>query len=99
MFSFVQNRFRFYSVALGLTVFSLLSPWIFGLNLGIDMTGGIQIEYNVKDGNVDAVEALARTYAEEIEKTTTVNGKMIMNGMSVYGIAGTTAFIVEAGFA
>ena len=24
---------------------------------------------------------------------------MVMNGMSVYGIAGTTAFIVEAGFA
>lgn len=99
MFSFVHNRFRFYTLALALTGFSLLSPWIFGLNLGIDMTGGIQIEYNVESGNVDTIEALAKTYAEEIEKTTTVNGKMVMNGMSVYGIAGTTAFIVEAGFA
>jgi preprotein translocase subunit SecF len=45
MFSFVKNRFTFYAVALGLMAFSLISPWIFGVNLGIDMTGGIQIEY------------------------------------------------------
>lgn len=96
MFSFVQNRFKFYSIAVGLMVFSLLSPWIFGVNLGIDMTGGIQVEYNVESGNVDATEALAKTYAEEIEKTILVNGKAVMNGMSVYGIAGTTSFVVEA---
>lgn len=99
MFSFVQNRFKFYSIAVGLMVFSLLSPWIFGVNLGIDMTGGIQVEYNVESGNVDATEALAKTYAEEIEKTILVNGKAVMNGMSVYGIAGTTSFVVEAWFA
>ena len=96
MFSFVQNRFKFYSIAIGLMIFSLLSPWIFGVNLGIDMTGGIQVEYHVETGNVDATEALAKTYAEEIEKTILINGKAVMNGMSVYGIAGTTSFVVEA---
>ncbi len=101
MFSFVHNRFRFYSIAIILVIFSLLSPWLIPewVNLGIDMTGGIQIEYNVETGNVDSTEALAKKYAEEIEKTIMVNGKVVMNGMSVYGIAGTTSFIVEAGFA
>ena len=47
MFSFVQHRFYFYTVAFGLFLFSLASPWIIGLNEGIDMTGGIQIEYSV----------------------------------------------------
>lgn len=98
MISFVHNRFKFYAVALVLTCFSVISPWIFGLNLGIDMTGGIQIEYSVEGGNIDAVENLAKTYASEIEKTVTVNGTAVMNGMSVYGIAGTNSFIVEAGF-
>ncbi len=60
------------------------------------MTGGIQIEYNVESGGVDSTEALAKKYAEEIEKTTKVNGKAVMNGMSIYGIAGTTSFVVEA---
>ena len=50
MFSFVQNRFRFYTVAVIFIVFAILSPWILprGINLGIDMTGGIQIEYSVE---------------------------------------------------
>lgn len=48
MFSFVKNRFYFYALAFGLFIFSLVSPWIVGLNQGIDMTGGIQIEYNVE---------------------------------------------------
>ncbi len=47
MFSFVQNRFYFYTIAFGLFLFSLATPWIIGLNQGIDMTGGIQIEYSV----------------------------------------------------
>lgn len=45
MFSFVQHRFYFYAIAFGLFLFSIASPWIIGLNEGIDMTGGIQIEY------------------------------------------------------
>ncbi len=99
MFSFVQNRYKFYSVALGLIVFSLLSPWIFGgVNLGIDMTGGTQIEYSVEGGDVKAAQALATTYATEIEKTIKAGGKSIINGRSIYGIAGTKSFVVETGF-
>lgn len=60
------------------------------------MTGGIQIEYNVESGDIDSTEALTKKYAEEIEKTIKVNGKAVMNGMSIYGIAGTSSFVVEA---
>lgn len=98
MFSFIQNRFYFYGVALALTVFSLLTPWIFGVNLGIDMTGGIQIEYSVEGGDSSKAEALAKTSASEVEKTLQVNGKSVINGISIYGIAGTSSFVVEAGF-
>lgn len=47
MFSFVKNRYTFYAIALVLMVGSLLSPFFTRLNLGIDMTGGIQVEYSV----------------------------------------------------
>ncbi len=49
MFSFTKNRFRFYTIAGILIVLSLLAPFLLpgGINLGIDMTGGIQIEYAV----------------------------------------------------
>lgn len=55
MFSFVQNRFYFYAIAFGLFLFSLATPWIVGLNQGIDMTGGIQIEYSVDGVTGDSV--------------------------------------------
>jgi hypothetical protein len=42
------------------------------------------------------IQARTKQYAEEIEKTIQVNGKNIMNGMSVYGIAGTSSYVVEA---
>lgn len=98
MFSFVHNRFRFYAVALVLTVFSLLSPFLFEMNLGIDMTGGIQIEYKVESGDESAVEALARTLSDEVRKTVKIQDKDVINDIVVYGIAGTPSFIVEVGF-
>ena len=99
MFSFVQNRFRFYAVAIGLTVFSLISPWIFGINLGIDMTGGIQVEYSVENGDVASGIENAKTIAHTLEEKLLIGGKKVINGINVYGIAGTNSFIVEAGFA
>jgi preprotein translocase subunit SecF len=47
MFSFTKNRFAFYAVAVGLLIISIILPFVMKLNLGIDMTGGIQIEYKV----------------------------------------------------
>jgi preprotein translocase SecF subunit len=98
MYSFVKNRFKYYAIAGGLVIFSLISPWIFGLNQGIDMTGGIQIEYKTEGGDDVALEASAREFANELKKSTLIGDKEVMNDVNVYGIAGTTSFIVEAGF-
>lgn len=99
MYSFVHNRFKYYTIAGTLVVFSLISPWIFDLNEGIDMTWGIQIEYKVESWDEVMSENLARTTAEEFKKSITVSGKEVINDIVVYGIAGTPSFIVEAGFA
>lgn len=77
---------------------SLLAPFVLGVNLGIDMTGGIQIEYNVSAGDEMTAEKNADTLAEKLKKETLFNGKEVINDINVYGIAGTTSFIVEAGF-
>lgn len=98
MFSFTKNRFRFYTFAWVLSVISLLAPFVLGVNLGIDMTGGIQIEYNVSTGDEMTAEKNADTLAEKLKKETLFNGKEVINDINVYGIAGTTSFIVEAGF-
>ncbi len=100
MFSFTKNRFRFYTIAGVLIVLSLLAPFLLpgGVNLGIDMTGGIQIEYAVDWGNAKVVQDMARIAALEIQKNIKFSGKEVMNGITVYGIAGTSAFVIEWGF-
>lgn len=55
MFSFVQHRYSFYAIALILIILSLVSPFFIRLNMGIDMTGGMQIEYQVQKGNIDTI--------------------------------------------
>ena len=60
------------------------------------MTGGIQIEYRVESGDEAGSETYARTIANEIKPSITVNGKVVMNDVIVYGIAGAPSFIVEA---
>lgn len=98
MFSFVENRFRFYSIAIALMIFSVLTPWIFGTNKGIDMTGGIQIEYSVSWDRARAIEE-ARKISETLKSETKIWNVSVVNTTTVYGIAGTDSFIVEAGFA
>ena len=98
MFSFTKNRFKFYTVAIILSVISLAAPFILKLNLGIDMTGGIQIEYNSDTSDTTAVESAAKSYAEVIKKETLYSGKEVINDVTVYGILGTNSFVVEAGF-
>lgn len=98
MFSFTKNRFKFYTVATVLTIISIASPFLLGMNLGIDMTGGIQIEYSVDSGDVNASRIETLKDAEEIKKSITIDGAQAMNDIIAYNIAGTNRFIIEAGF-
>lgn len=98
MFSFTKNRFRFYTWAAILTCISLAAPFIVWLNLGIDMTGGIQVEYTTLQGDAQKIEQDAKVYATELKKSLRIKDSEVINDINVYGIAGTNAFVVEAWF-
>lgn len=98
MFSFTKNRFKFYTVAIILSVISLAAPFLLKLNLGIDMTGGIQIEYSTNGADTTTAQVAAKQLAETLKKEVLYNGKEIVNDITVYGIIGTSSFVVEAGF-
>ncbi len=98
MFSFIKNRFYFYGISTVLVFCALVSPFVLGMNLGIDLTGGIQIEYQAKTGDLDAVKQIAKESAENIKKTTLVKNNPVINDIVTYNISGTDRFVVEAGF-
>lgn len=66
------------------------------LNLGIDMTGGIQAEYDYAGGQIqiDSVQSIV----EEVKKGINYNGAEVINNINVYKIAGEDKFVIEAGF-
>lgn len=98
MFSFIKNRFYFYGISTVLVVCAILSPFVLGMNLGIDLTGGIQIEYQVKSGDLASVKQIAKESAENIKKTTLIRNNAVINDIVTYNISGTDRFVVEAGF-
>ena len=98
MFSFVKNRFYFYAVAFGLFAFSLATPWIIGLNQGIDMTGGIQIEYNISGVSPEStVESLKESIIPLVKKNLNPQEQKIITDTLVYQVSGTDHIVVEAG--
>ena len=98
MFSFVQNRFYFYAIAFGLFFFSLATPWIFSLNQGIDMTGGIQIEYSIEGVTMDStIQTLKEKIIPNVKSSLPVDQQKIITDTLVYQISGTNHIVVEAG--
>lgn len=97
MFSFVKNRYTFYTIALVLTVLSISSPFLVRLNMGIDMTGGIQIEYSVNGGDVDTIiEQVRSETIETVRATLDAESKKIITDTLVYRVTGSDKFVVEA---
>lgn len=76
---------------------SLLAPLFLGVNLGIDMTGGIQIEYTTDTTDTSSAQKAAWSYAESLKNELISGKKSIINDITVYGIAGSSSFVVEAG--
>ena len=99
MFSFTQNRYSLYAVAFGLFLVSLLSPLFLNLNLGIDITGGIQVEYKVDKGSIDTLLANKDAIVAKAKASLDENGKKIITDTPIYRVSGTDHFIVEAGIA
>lgn len=94
-FNFIKSRFTYYAIAGVLTAISIAAPFVFPMNLGIDMTGGIQAEFDYP-GTLD-LPAVTKT-AEAAKDAVTVSGKHVVNNVLVYRITGENKFVVEAGF-
>lgn len=92
---FIKNRFAYYAVAVVLMVVSLVAPFLFPMNLGIDMSGGIQAEF---DTNAEIDIPKIQNIAEGLKKDLMKDGKEIVNTITTYRITGEKKFVVEAGF-
>lgn len=93
---FIKNRFMYYGLAVALTILSLGAYLTLPLNLGIDMTGGVQAEYDYTAGQVDI--ATIKTLVDETKKGIVYNNAEAVNSVNVYKISGEDKFVVEAGF-
>jgi preprotein translocase SecF subunit len=97
MFSFVQHRYSFYAIALILIILSLVSPFFIRLNMGIDMTGGMQIEYQVQKGNIDTIIMDTRDRViHQVRTSLDSEWQKIITDAVVYRVSGTDRFVVEA---
>lgn len=97
MFSFTKNRFVFYTIAFGLLIASLLAPLFLKLNLGIDITGGIQVEYNLPAGDVDTIlNPIRQQVIKNTKDRLSEEEKTIITDTLVYGVSGTNNFVIEA---
>lgn len=98
MFSFTKHRFKFYIVAVVLLALSLLSPLLVPrMNMGIDITGGIQVEYAVTGGSVDTIIAEKDAIIQNVRAALDAESREIISDTPMYGVTGTDHFIVEAG--
>jgi len=94
-FDFIKNRFTFYALAGLLMLISLGAYLAIPLNLGIDMTGGTQAEYNYV-GSIDISQV--KTIVENAKKTIRYKDIELVNNTHVYKISGEDTFVVESGF-
>lgn len=80
----IKNRVYLYAIAIFITLFALFSIFFIKLNYGIDMTGGIQLEYSYeKDIDIE----LTRSKVEEETKLLLYQGKTIVNAAHTYKIS------------
>ncbi len=98
MFSFIKNRKAFYVLALVLIVASFLAPWGLGVHQGIDMTGGIQIEYSAGKLSKDTVlSKLKSGLVESVDANLPKESSAIITDKNIYGVSNQNSFVVETG--
>jgi preprotein translocase subunit SecF len=84
-FDFIKVRFAYYIFAILLVIISIGAYFTLPLNLGIDMTGGVQIEYDYTIGQIET--SVIREVVENIKKEILYNGSEIINNINVYKIS------------
>ncbi|MDD2565608.1 MAG: protein translocase subunit SecF [Candidatus Gracilibacteria bacterium] len=95
-FNFISKRFGFYSFGIFTSLVAIIALLVLPLNLGIDMTGGVQIEYSFSK-QID-IKAIVEPIALEIKKELLFNNQEAINNIATYKITGENKFVVEAGF-
>ncbi|MDD3145357.1 MAG: protein translocase subunit SecF [Candidatus Gracilibacteria bacterium] len=91
----LKNRFVYLSIS-GFFLIISIFMLIFGkLNLAIDMTGGINMEYTY-EGTVD-IDSI-RSKLDEEKETVVFNNQKVINNVGVYSITGEKAFSIVVGF-
>ncbi|MDD2891730.1 MAG: protein translocase subunit SecF [Candidatus Gracilibacteria bacterium] len=93
---FIKSRFMYYGFALVLIFISLGAYFTLPLNLGIDMTGGAQTEYDYTAGQIDM--STIKDMVSETKKNIMYNETEVINNVNIYKISGENKFVVEAGF-
>ena len=98
MYSFVKNRKFAYILAGILFIFSVISPFILPFHQGIDLTGGVQVKYNVT--NIDTEKVISETrekFIAEAKNTLSREEQAILTDFLVYRITGSDDFMIEIG--
>ncbi|NVP18111.1 protein translocase subunit SecF [Candidatus Gracilibacteria bacterium] len=91
----LKNRFIYLGVSAFLLILSIFMLVFGKLNLAIDMTGGINIEYTYEN-SID-IEKI-RTDLDTLKSEIKYKDKEVINNIGVYGITGENAFSLVAGF-
>ena len=86
----------FYGFALVLVFISLGAYFVLPLNLGIDMTGWVQAEYDYTGWQVSLDSV--KTMVDEVKKDIIYDTTEIVNNTNIYKISGEDKFVVEAWF-
>lgn len=95
MLDVIKHRFTFYAIAGVLFVVSLVPTIFIPLNLWIDMTGWVQLEYSyTKNLKIEDI----RTQVEAMSKKIISGGQSIITSMQVYKISGENKFSIIAWF-
>lgn len=91
----VKNSIKYIWVSAVAVVISLVILFFWKLNLWIDMTGGIQMDYEYQKWvNISEVNTLIAQAAKEIKH----EGEQVINDTSVYKITGENALSAVIGF-
>jgi len=94
MQNIIKNRFIFFWISGLLFLISVFAFFWVKLNLWIDMTWGIQIEYDYQN-TVDM--STINTYAEQVKKS--INSEeLIINDVNSYKVTWQNTFVVNAWF-
>ncbi|MDD2907381.1 MAG: protein translocase subunit SecF [Candidatus Gracilibacteria bacterium] len=91
----LKNRYIYLSISGFFFIISVFML-IFGkLNLAIDMTGGINMEYTYENSvDINSI----RTALDQEKETILFENKQVINNVGVYSITGEKAFSIVAGF-